>query len=480
LGFSVSDKVYSVQEVKAILAKHLQEKIDQAAKHIEDLKKRELSKASLLEDSHMEPGLHEAAGPGIPEHTEPGTHEKFQLTPPAQPGSEAPAPIGSSVQQPAGDVDPCVMCGQPDVPGSCVCMGMMKREGGAPTKAATPTKAPKADGDPTFDGTWNVFHQAPHGVYHSTGDLSRNKAGLISLNYTSTKSKKTQHLGNYPDKHQAEAARLHHHDKVAAGIVKDEMDMGGSMDAQTGDMDKSDACVDCGMMKGECSHMAKAQRHVSAAAPGEKTEHEGTCEYCKKRPALKGTGGMCQTCYNKEMAPPKDTKHVDMSKTAVTESAVKGSKLPEECKEIAKDEVPMAKPPSGKVPGQGAIPTSKPGMAKAAMPMAPKAGKAMAQQHALADASKQAKTVNLQANGKDAATALTHPGDATRANTHQAALGGAFTPKGPVNSGLELARPPKLAPPPPNMRPKAAGPFGKSEDLGNCAMCGKAEHLGSC
>lgn len=434
----MSDKTYTVPEFKELLRKHLQDKIDQVAQNIASFKKRELSKADLLGDSHIEPGTHEAAQPGVAEHTEPGVHEKFALTPGAVPGSEAPSPVASSVQQPAGDVDPCLLCGQPDVMGSCQCLGcapVMKKEGGTPvgsmtqstSKGVKSAKPPKADGNPNWDGNWNVTHEAEHGTYHSKGVLDKGlKPAGVHVSYTSDKTGKRQHLGTFADKHQAEAARLHHHDKVAAGIIKDEMDMG--MEGGDDGMDKSENCPDCSLEKSLCKCMAK---------------------------------------------------------TAVEVPPVKGAVLPEKCVgELEKGAGSMTAVPQAKPP----MPKAGLGMAKAGMPMTMKtpAGKAMAVQHGLADASKQAKTVNLAANGKAAAPALSHPGDATRSTNHAAALGGAFTPKAPVVSGLELdtkagtraaamKAPPKLVPPPMSARPV----FGKSE-MGDCAICSKAEHDGEC
>lgn len=192
---------------------------------------------------------------------------------------------------------------------------------------------------------------------------------------------------------------------------------------------------------------------------------------------------------------------------------------------LGKAAVPEAKPPSGKVPGQGTAPmasnASKPAVApKAAAPKAPgaapvvkeeKLDKAVlpsaAKQHMAIDASRGAaagaKPSATAAMAPGAAKTLTHPGNLAPAANHAAALAGAFQPKGPVNSGLELA--PKagpmkpgvagpgghpalgpLKPPPAAMRQGGApaatpavrpSPFGKSE---KCAFCNQTEHPGDC
>lgn len=105
---------------------------------------------------------------------------------------------------------------------------------------------------------------------------------------------------------------------------------------------------------------------------------------------------------------------------------------------------PTAKPPSGVNMGTK-IPTSAPkgGMGKAAL------SPGMAGQ--------------MKGGG---ATALTSPSDTGRADTLSSALGGAFQPKGPVSSGLELdTKPPKAgglqSPTAAGMAPKKPGIFGR-------------------
>jgi hypothetical protein len=172
---------------------------------------------------------------------------------------------------------------------------------------------------------------------------------------------------------------------------------------------------------------------------------------------------------------------------------------------LGKAAVPEAKPPSGKVPGgTGAAPmasnTSKPGITKSNEPMEKGALNPQMKQHAIIDASKQAAgaaapTAMAGAMKAPPAPGLTNPNDMSRANAHTQAMGGAFQPKGPINSGLELDTKPKaglMAPPKGAMAPGIGGPmktpalggakpkpspFGKSE---KCPFCNNTEHPGDC
>lgn len=142
---------------------------------------------------------------------------------------------------------------------------------------------------------------------------------------------------------------------------------------------------------------------------------------------------------------------------------------------LGKMAVPEAKPPSGKAPGASMQPpiasnTSKPGLTKAVVPMAPAQ---QAQQHGLMAASHAAATAAVP-GGQAPVGNLTHPADMSRANAHHAALAGAFQPAGPVHSGLELA------PHPGHTAPAMAGHPGGFLKSERCVFCGKAEHAGSC
>jgi hypothetical protein len=139
-------------------------------------------------------------------------------------------------------------------------------------------------------------------------------------------------------------------------------------------------------------------------------------------------------------------------------------------KGVLKAEPPIAKPPSGINPAT-ATSVSKPKAPKVVGAVAPKAPAAAAAKPA-SPFGKAAASETAKADmtvGKP--SKMPHPEvHAERAKTHAAALEGAFTPKKPVVSGLEL-NPAKGS---------RAARFGKSE-LGLCPLlCGKAEHLGSC
>lgn len=81
-----------------------------------------------------------------------------------------------------------------------------------------------APGDPSYQKKWTLVHDAKHGTYQTSGGLHNRLQAQqkIDLHYTRTGGK-AQHLGTFPDKHAAETARLEHHDRVAAGLHKDEI-----------------------------------------------------------------------------------------------------------------------------------------------------------------------------------------------------------------------------------------------------------------
>jgi hypothetical protein len=139
-------------------------------------------------------------------------------------------------------------------------------------------------------------------------------------------------------------------------------------------------------------------------------------------------------------------------------------------------------------------------MGKAALPAAPKAQMA---QHMNIAGSKAA-AAPAAAGAKPAAmpSPAAHAG---RAQAFGAAAAGAFQPKGPISSGLELApkKPAGMqaptsaartpggtgqAPKPMGMAPKAPGLMRsagektdlKKADLGNCVLCNRPEHAGTC
>ncbi len=83
-----------------------------------------------------------------------------------------------------------------------------------------------APGDPDYQKNWIVQHEADHGTYQlSAGLHNRLQAQqVVNLHYTSKRTGKAAHLGVFNDKHQAKQAMLEHHDKVAAGLIKQDVD----------------------------------------------------------------------------------------------------------------------------------------------------------------------------------------------------------------------------------------------------------------
>lgn len=93
-----------------------------------------------------------------------------------------------------------------------------------------PSNTPQNIANPTFDRGWNVLHEAPHGIYRTTGPmhaqptLAGNKQP-IELLYAARKGGKIgpfSSVGFYGDKHLAEQARLEHHDRASAGLLKND------------------------------------------------------------------------------------------------------------------------------------------------------------------------------------------------------------------------------------------------------------------
>lgn len=127
---------------------------------------------------------------------------------------------------------------------------------------------------------------------------------------------------------------------------------------------------------------------------------------------------------------------------------------------------PMAKPPSGANMGTK-VPASKPGgMGKEEMagsPAASSGGTLSGADGAPGGLGKASMTSQMMGGG---ASKLTSPADTSRADSHAAALGGAFQPKGPVSSGLELDRPKAgglKSPAAAGVAPKKLGVMGKDE-----------------
>lgn len=85
-----------------------------------------------------------------------------------------------------------------------------------------------AQGDPKFDKQFNVFHETDHGSYRMSGGLHNRLQNPQSINLTYTSKQKSLlpggrrpvSLGTFQNKHEAYAAQLAHHDRVAAGLHK--------------------------------------------------------------------------------------------------------------------------------------------------------------------------------------------------------------------------------------------------------------------
>lgn len=505
-------KTYSIQEVQQKLAKHIEGMIERVADDIQDLAKREQIKKSLWATAHEEPGQHEAQEPGVAPHMEPGGHEHFEMNPTAGPDAATAEPIQGGNGVPPGQLadpnhqmismvmgdGPCPLCQQPEQ--SCHCLD----------SAVLGKALEKGDSDEHYNhylvhsGTGKV-----HGGYEYKQD-----AHDAAKDHEHAGSLKVTHRSRVP--HAAKEA-FHRENDAMDKLHKDDMGMGGPGSLEMSEIEKSK------ISGGQSTGGASTGMGGGPGGALSMSEEDGRNKDPSKKQPSKPVDGA-------KMPPeaPKQIKSVDGKKPQPNP--------------LNKVGVPEAKPPSGKVPGGSSAPpmastTSKPGMtkeepiAKAVMQAAPPAGGAP-------KPGGQSMASQMKGGG---ATALTHPSDTSRAAGHAAAMGGAFTPKGPISSGLELApkagapgaagaKPPApggmpkpggmapagLKPPAPAARgvapggmpsmpkpgvagmaaPKPMGApvaapgaapaakpgifgklFGKSE---KCALCGKEEHLGQC
>jgi hypothetical protein len=103
---SVSDKklTKSMPEVKLAISTRIRSLVDETAATIKDLHQRELFKSSILGEAHPEPGTHESPEVGVPEHMEPGMHEQMAQPAPADPVGDA-APTSAALGVPGGQLD---------------------------------------------------------------------------------------------------------------------------------------------------------------------------------------------------------------------------------------------------------------------------------------------------------------------------------------------------------------------------------------
>ena len=457
------------------------------------------------------------------------------------------SPVGAGNQVPTGQLGPegqaemetgggnCPLCGQPDLPGKCMCL-----QGGQPPPIQpvappqpTPNLQPQGQSGPLMQSEkdvgngWHVQHSKGQTVsWHKERTNADKEAKQLNYrggaNYTVVPGRKIHKAelekvappgreeqvkalkpkvgtesafkiawSSY-DKKAKKSFQEHLTLKKNAAMgyaspgitsqstggggmakngaqpmptvptMKDESSGGASVSAPTSAL-KSELCKGCGQMAKMCKCVAKAD----FVDPKGKTVEKGVVG--ARPPAASGIKEV-PSPGSGSVSDPKKNSH------AVT----------------AKAEPPMAKPPSGKNPAT-MTPAAKPAAPKAMglpKPVAPKPMGGMPKpgmmgkgeldkvapnpqmaQHALVAGSKAAMAPPAAA---PAARPLQHPANLGRANAMQSALAGAFAPKGPVHSGLELARPPKVA---------AAGAglkvpgVHKSE---GCPFCGKSDHWGDC
>lgn len=430
----MAEKTFTIPEIKKALAERLRNRIQKFADETANLRKRELSKASLLGDAHMEPGGHEAAQVGVAEHLEPGRHEKFALNPPATPGPENPDPVGGGAGVPPGQLDACPLCGRPDVPGECQCLGA-----------------------PALKNEVAGYPESPP----------------LAMNEACTKCGKPGHaLDKCGEMSKTAVADVTHDGAKLPPEKEKEIPQEGSGGDPKPNALKSEENP---LEKGKIGRMATAALAAgslaTAAAVKPALDHaKDKTAISAKAPAQPEAPKLAQKAEVKDAS----GKSVTCGKCAAVGTNTQGppAHSPNCPNDTKKAEVPQAKPPSGKVPGTSTPPmsstTSKPGLDKAAdtwagegVPSAAEAAGAPKPQFGLKDLG--AAKAKLQAQGVQPVSKLGLPKPAA------SAAPGA----------------PNLTPPPAAMRAPApktfSGLMGKSEDeFGNCAMCSKAEHAGAC
>lgn len=373
------------------------------------------------------------------------------------------SPVGSGNEVPVGQLGPegqaqmetgggnCPLCGQPDMPGKCLCL----QTHGGPAAAGAPQPLALSE---------KLGKVAPPGREKQVKAL-KPKVGTESAFKIAWSS--------YDKK--AKAARKNFLDKGEAPVVPEGLNMG--------EVQKNAAM---GYGQG-------APGAVKPSAPALPTnKSEGLCKTCGKM------AKMCKCMSKADFVDPKGKKssNSDVNKGPPDAAGIKelprgGSSGPVKPNSFAvkKAEPPMAKPPSGKNPAtmtpaaKPAAPTAAPKTGAVPKPAAPKAGlmgkaeevtkaalavapKAQMQQHGLMAGSKAAAGAAPTSPLAGPRQPLQHPAQMGRANAMQSALGGAFQPKGPVHSGLELARP-------------KAPSMGIQKSEG-CPFCGRPDHWGDC
>lgn len=429
----VAEKLYTPEEVREILMKATREKIEVFERELQGLRERELKKAVIPSHIHNE-GV--SAGAGV-EDIPAGKMGKA-----AQPLSKPPV---SQAQRAA----------------------MGAAAGGHSTLGI-----PKGVGKEFIDADkgGKLPHKVAKGVTGS-GDVAATAGGSMGSGVVAGPSSTPMAMSELCK--ECGESHLGKCGEIAVG--KTELVDAKGQHKESGVHPQSQRPDD--KKSKEINKDTKKGGSGGIVLPGKKPKKAGPVTKQKVNDTKNDTGKVSDLVLNKS-----DKTHV--CKHGLCTKGIKGDK--EYCpahmpKEVKKAQPPMAKPPSGQNMGTS-VPTSapKPPMAKAgAMPgMAGKPPDMQA--HASHAAS-------LAAPGAGAPAAapkpMPSPGQhAERAQAHQAALGGAFQPKGPVSSGLELASKPGgvklpgahlkpaggglgLKPPPAAAKPSKPGIFGKMQKI---------------
>lgn len=492
-------KTHTVQEMQQRLAKHIRSTIIKYADGIEDLAKREqfkenLRKASLFEDAHPEPGVHEPAAVGVEQHMEPGAHEQFQLNPPAQPDAATAEPIvgGTGIapgqldpmgapgqsHQPPGDAAPtpggpqavpangddmCPLCGNVDQPGSCTCLNDMmlgKKElnknalmgypGGAGNGQAPGSSPSGAIGA-------GMAMSTPASPAMGTGMSQGASAGIAPQAGMPMQMSEADGKTNDPSKKQPFAKQPDAKLPPEAGKVVPQPGSGGKPKANSpfGKAAVPEAKPPSGKVPGATAQPAMAS---NTSKPGiaksmDPKRNAGTdgsygeaSEHGAKAPGFNSAANTEIKGYNAPTHPEPQAQNAGPQHAAPVDFA-------------HQDKQHWIHALTAHMQSRRMGKTEPLGKAVLAPP------KVQMQQHAAMDASKQA--AGAVAPPASPKANLTHPSNMDRANSHAAALGGAFQPKGQVTSGLQTAKPmapaPTMAKPAMPTLPKPAGPFGKSQ-----------------
>jgi hypothetical protein len=272
------------------------------------LRKRELNK----DDTHYEPGNHETPGTGVAPHTEPGNHESHAFGPGGLRTQIGEEPVGSDTgvpmngqpadSTPGGEV--CPMCNQPDLPGSCQCLGGTAPAaggdvdgfdrpdadlgadadlGGGDLQLGELGKAEKPKtGDVLSRGALKtkVLHSEthPHGHYH----VEDHGAGVHGVFYTSKRARKPQYIATGSSVEDAQKRIKQHVDgkygshNATKSEKNETMGYGGTepVESGSGDMNAGQGDISgTSLVQGEKTHVCKGPLCTKGLS--------GSSEYCK-------------------------------------------------------------------------------------------------------------------------------------------------------------------------------------------------------